>query len=659
MIRKIFLLMIWVQIFANDIDTLRLEEDLQEVSTIATKSKLNVAQTPAVVSVLHSSELKKLGITTLYEALSVVPGVELSMGTAGAKQLNMRGSVSFIRDRLKLMIDGVSINSELIGGGYFYLDMPLDLIERIEVIRGPASVLYGSMAHVGVINVITKNSLHKERLLSYTQSSEGFKSGSFVQNLQLNELDIGIDGYFNKNDKSRSYHNYSTLNAIQRDFTSYEDYTDKSLGLNLRYKELSFKSRFLEHRTQNFYGYGDWPIVQDPKKIKINSFFGELEYKPKITATTSLDMKVGMKQYNYRGTARYVPYSVMPATYPYDLLGKGMYKERVLYSDISLLHKTAHNELLMGVYGARADEIKTDYKVNNPAQSEAITIAKTNIKKDIAREQYAFYLNDIYAFSQSISFDFGVRYDYYSDTDAAIAPKIGVMYAYDDKQNYKLLYQRSFRAPSFLEMYGRAAPYFGKEDLQSETIDTIEFVYHRQSGFNSWLNLNLYYSKMSDFIDRDNNFHFFNADDIYSYGMEIELKYPLDATTTLQANYSYVDTEDSYGETKPLISKELANLMLFKQFTANFESGTRLQYIGSKKRESADIRDEIGSKVLLDQTFTYRYKSFTLTAAIKDILNQKVVYPSKLGVAPTTGTYEDDFVRDGRTFWFNLIWKMP
>ena len=100
-------------------------------------------------------------------------------------------------------------------------------------------------------------------------------------------------------------------------------------------------------------------------------------------------------------------------------------------------------------------------------------------------------------------------------------------------------------------------------------------------------------------------------------------------------------------------------MMLFKQFTANFESGTRLQYIGSKERERADMRDKIGSKVLLNQTFTYRYKSFTLTAAIKDIFNQKVVYPSKLGVAPTTGTYEDDFVRDGRTFWFNLTWKMP
>ena len=95
---------------AND-DMLNLMEELTKASEISTKTKLNINKTPAVVSVLHASELQKLGFTSLYEALEATPGVEISMGIGGGKQINMRGNKSLVTDKLKFMIDGVSINA--------------------------------------------------------------------------------------------------------------------------------------------------------------------------------------------------------------------------------------------------------------------------------------------------------------------------------------------------------------------------------------------------------------------------------------------------------------------------------------------------------------------------------------------------------------------
>ncbi len=661
MIKTIFLLLYAVFVNANaTFDDFNLTQDLQDVSQIATKSKLNISQTPSVVSVLHPKELKKLGITTLYEALSTVPGIELSMGTAGAKQINMRGNKSFIRDKIKLMIDGVGINSELVGGGYFYLDMPIDLIERIEIIRGPASALYGSLAHVGVINVITKSLHPSEHLVSYTRSSKNFQNLTFAQSAKQNNMHIALDGYFNNNKNSRTYKNYSLI-TTQDKFTSYENYTDKSLGLNITYDALSFKSRWLEHNTQNYYGYGDWPISHDPKKIKTKSFFSELAYAPKINNDLSFNLKAGLKLYQFGGVSRYIPYSIMPTPpFPqYDLLGGGIYKERTLYSEDTLLYKTQLNEFLLGIYVAKSDETDTDYKVNNPTLSENINIEVNNIAKDIQRKQYALYFNDIYPLMPRITLDAGARYDYYSDSDAGFSAKLALLYAYDEVQNYKLLYHRSFRVPSFLELYGSASPYFGNKNLDSEIIDTVELVYHRQNSFNDWINVNLYYSNMSNFIGRDNSFHFYNAEDISSYGAEFEMKYSLAATMNLQANYSYTNMQYINNTKMPFISSHLANIMLLKHFTADLESGTRIRYVGAKQRESADTREKIKAKVFVDQTFTYSYKMLTLTASVKNIFNATAVYPSKLGDGVTTGTYLEDFQRDGRTFWFNVEWNLP
>ena len=169
-------------LFANE--NLDLENDflnsLDEVSEIATKTKLNIDDTPSFVSVLNSEKLKKLGVNNVFEALNLVPGVQLKKESSGVPIVTFRGVTQ--KSEVKLMVDGVTINNSYRGSIYYYLDFPIEMIKRIEVIRGAGSILYGSGAISGVINIITNSAdkSAKNNVFISTGTYSDYKGGALV-----------------------------------------------------------------------------------------------------------------------------------------------------------------------------------------------------------------------------------------------------------------------------------------------------------------------------------------------------------------------------------------------------------------------------------------------------------------------------------------------
>ncbi|MBN2816700.1 MAG: TonB-dependent receptor [Campylobacterales bacterium] len=644
-------------------DTLNLLDDLNNASKISTKTKLNINKTPAVVSVLHSDALQKLGITSLYEALETVPGIEISMGIGGAKQINMRGNKSIVTDKLKFMVDGITINSELSGSNHFYLNMPIENIERIEIIRGPASALYGSYAHIGVINVITKAATHKKSTLFMRASNEGVTTAGFTQHLNTQESTFALSGSFVMNDKTREYANY-TLLPNNAPFYSYEDFDVKSVGAIFSYKDFSITSKFLEEKTQNYFGYGAWPIINEPYSMTHTSFVNEAEYTPQVSQELDLDLKLGYKEYSMKGKSRVVPYSVLIPSSE-DFISEGTYKEKTLYSDLSLNYHYANNKLTFGTYLSRIKVDNPLYKQNTllpvlapiPQEEPTIYIPGGGLIEHITREQFALYLNDIITLSSEWIANLGVRYDNYSDADSALSPKLSVLYMPDEKQSYKLMYQNSFRVPTFVESYGSIVPFIGDQNLQSETIDTLEFAYTYEQDFQRWLNVNFFYTKTENFVYRDTNFQLKNGPRSHAYGAELEFKFPLYQHTILQANYSYVYSVNEHGNETPLIANNLANAMLFYQISKDWHTGSKIRYVGERTRELGDVRDPLKAYITFDQTLSYSYKELLIQASIKNIFNEDIRFIAAGGNDVSSGSYLDDLEQTGRSFWLTLEWK--
>ena len=650
------LLLTSLTLFASE-DILNLAEDLNDASNITAKTKLNINNSPAIVSVLHSSELQKLGITDVFGALETVPGIEVSMGIAGSKQINMRGNKSLVTDKLKFMIDGVSINAELSGSNSFYLNMPIENVERIEIIRGPASTLYGSFAHIGVINIITKLASKKRNTLFVRGSSARLNTTGFTQHIDGESVQVALSGSLIDNSKQREYTNYSLLPG--QTFESYEDFRDKSLAMKVDlFNDFSIVSRYLEHTTQNYYGYGAWPIASDPKELVHTSLINEFLYAPTLAHNLKLEFKLGYKTYQMKGQSRLVPYSLYSPNL-YDLVGDGDYKEHTYYTDIALHYEFSSHKLIVGTYLSQTAVDHTQYFLSDKTVSETPTnpVSGGGLKDDIERKQYALYLNDIYTINDAFTLNLGGRYDHFSDADASFNPKLSLLYGYDEKQSYKFMYQHSFRAPSFVELYGSEKPFIGSEDLKSETIDTYELAFRYQSSFESWFGINFFYSDMQDFIYRDTNFNLRNGKDTSSYGAELEFKTPLNERATLQANYSYIYNEDQDDEAVPLIANHLANLMFSYKISSHWHAGTKVRYVGKRAREEGDSRDDLDAYTTFDQTITYSLKAFTLQATLKNIFDADVRYPAPVGNNSTTGTYLDDLEQDGPVVWLSAKWN--
>ncbi len=137
-----------------------LESQLNEMVVSSTKVAQRATQAPAVITVIKADEIQARGYTSLADLLRSVPGFH-SIYDFTTHNVGIRGVSGGVRasgNVLKLMIDGQAVSFRPSTGNFFGEELiPLSVVERVEVIRGPASALYGANAFLGVINVITRS----------------------------------------------------------------------------------------------------------------------------------------------------------------------------------------------------------------------------------------------------------------------------------------------------------------------------------------------------------------------------------------------------------------------------------------------------------------------------------------------------------------------
>ncbi|ADC61594.1 TonB-dependent receptor plug domain-containing protein [Allochromatium vinosum] len=126
---------------------------LDEATELATKNRINVDYVPGIMTVLDRAEMLALGVRTVADALTLIPGVLVERNGTGEMTLSIRGQGNST-GTVKVLIDSVSMNTSD-GAVLIFDEMPVEQVERIEVIRGPGSALYGEFAFSGVVNIVT------------------------------------------------------------------------------------------------------------------------------------------------------------------------------------------------------------------------------------------------------------------------------------------------------------------------------------------------------------------------------------------------------------------------------------------------------------------------------------------------------------------------
>jgi outer membrane receptor for ferrienterochelin and colicin len=289
----------------TDIDQLPIEALLNIPTTVASTKATRLRESPGVLTVLTQAELERMGVRDLTDVLHLVPGFEMATDVSGGVGVGFRGNWGH-EGKVLLLWDGVEMNETLYYTTVFGHHFPMNDIDRIEIIRGPGSVIYGGAAELAVINVVTTNGATRRSVGAYgsvgsttttlSRVNGGISYGQAINGGLFDGLDLTADVYAGHGIRSDARYTAVCLEGSR--CPSYDmsqasnlDPTFVNLGARLR----GFEARFVfdGYRTTQQDGYSD--ILDRPYAMDFPAWFLNLKYNFKplenLTITPRLELK--------------------------------------------------------------------------------------------------------------------------------------------------------------------------------------------------------------------------------------------------------------------------------------------------------------------------------------------------------------------------------
>ncbi len=651
-------------------------DELQTYEKTATQTKKNEHYQPYIVSVLEGETIMKLGFVTLEDALGIIPGIDISSDNLDYKSATFRGSNPIAFGQSKLFIDGVLVNNVYFDGYSEYLDMPVELIKRIEVIRGPGNEGNEVASYAGSINIITyAEDLSESGLVFAKIGSDKFRSGGFRKGYIKEDFSLFTDFSYQEHDKniySNSDAFRSGIYNLQTPFYTIDNSSlsasadvplwlkNYSLGLSMHYKDLSFKGRIYQYQHGASFGF-NYSIPQDNDSLKFPNHYGEFAYtkefdKVKVVA------KIGMKYNSIESEAKLAPNGLtlpqisnptQTVVFPDGMYGVHEAKQRSFYHGVDIFHDgIEHHQISAGYYLSKIDTTKVISKITNLDTGIGFvdyTDTLPFFDKDASRETYILTLADKYDYSDVLQLLSSVSYENNTHINAQINPKFSLVYHTKKDNIFKMLYATSHRTPSWQELYtlnNRAR--VGNKDLEAERIHTFEGAYIKHFSHDSFVQATLFYLINQNQIHNiAKNNQYVNSDkDNHLYGAEVEYKGKLTPDDSIYLNLSYINGQNSYDQTLSQVSHLLLKGYYIYNLQENLSLSTVVKYSTPKHRLSYDNRDDVAGHTTIDSTLSfYNYSDkYRVSFGIKNILDKDLSYISK------PYTYEEDYPISGRSF---------
>lgn len=656
-------------------------QELERFTQAATRTKVNEPYQPYIITVLEGKKLERLGVSTLGEALELIPGADIATDLLDIKTPIFRGSNPVAFGQVKLLIDGMLANDTFIDGFASYLYMPVENIKRIEVTRGPGSRTDGINAYAGSIEVITYAEEIGEplnRVFAKTGSND-LRVGGFSSSFSEGKLNVHADGYYQKDNKTLftgpdalatgAYNFQLPLYSI--DNTSLAQSADAplqtssySLGLQLDYEAFSLKARGTEFEHGSAYGInGMLPRKDD--RIELPSFLLELGWDEDF-GELEVSVKAGMKYDSFKSDAMLAPAGFeLPSlsdplnqstTYTNGFYGEHEAKQRTFYQSTYLKYKGIQDhKITIGYRLSREDTYDVVTQTTDRDSGTGITDYTQTLPffdVDADRDTIMFSLQDQVEIGRKLSVLYGINIEDTSLSQTQYDPRVSLVYQSDMHRIYKAIYSHSHRNPSWQELYTlNNSARMGNTDLDPETVDAFELAMIQKFNGTSYVQADVFYLINKDQIDKNNATHtYLNSNNTDIYGLELELNTQISSHDELYASYSYVDGSDDDGNSLANVAQHLAKASYIYNFTAALSAGTILKYVGDKSRVEGDFRSDTPSYLTADISARYNNlpHQFSLTFSVKNLADANIVYPSE------PNTYINDYPQDGRTFLFSL-----
>ena len=621
----------------------------------ASRIEQKTTEAPSSVTIIAAEDIQKHGYRTLADVLGSVQGFNISYDR-NYSFVGVRGvSLGDFNDRILLLVDGHRVNNDYNDGAFIDTAFPLDidLIDRVEIIRGPGSAIYGNNAFFAVINVITRQGKQVNGIEASGEygAFDTYKARlsygkSFTNGMQMLLSGTYYDSAGQENLFYREFDTPAQNNGVAHNMDA--DTYASAFG-SMGYGDLTLSGAYNRREKVNPTAQFTLTTFNDPRLRTIDErSYVDLKYAHSFPALVDVTAQVFYDRYKHK------------IGYPQSLLENN----EVVFSSFSTerdfgewwgaelqLNKRLWDRHVLTLGAEYRDDFLQDSQVSVQNEPDQGSYTRTN------RQSYGVYAQGDFEVLTNLHLTGGVRYDQYGDFPGTANPRLALIYHPFTTSTVKAIYGTAFRAPSFYELTT------SDHALKPEKITGYELVYEQEIGRHLRSSLSGFYNQMDDLlVFSSGSFTNFNAD---TKGLELAVEGSWASGVRTRASYSFQETRNSsvgwampdspehlfkFNISAPLIPDKVFAGLEF-QYTSNRKS--LLNTTDSTGQPITVQGEEAGGFGIINFTIFSQniLKNLEASVSIYNLLDRRYVDPaSQFHVQDVIG-------QDGRSFRLKLTYR--
>lgn len=634
----------------DDLDGIAIEDLLSLPLDATAKHGETSSETAASVTIVTADEIQRYGYRTLADLFAAVPGVFVT-DDRDAVRLGIRGfsPSSDLYSRVLLMLNGTALNENIWGapGVGTTLGLSLDGVERVEIVRGPGSALYGTGALFAVVNVTTKTGRAVDGLRwSADVGSFGTRTARATYGKPFgNGLDLALAGQWGRSEGQDLYYPEFDRQETNRGVAEGLDWDDH-YGLTARatYGSFSLQGHLSSQESGNPTAYYGSDFNDDRTRGRVDLGLAELRYERQLEPGRRLMLRGYVNDY----------------TADNDFLISDRLRTETALGDWwggEFRYTWATHSRHVLIVGAGYQDSRGDFQ-------EIDVGRRVHVEGGDSFHIQSAYLQDELQLTDGLSLTLGLRHDRYSTIGSTTTPRAAVVYHPSGSSTLKLLYGDAFRAASIYEstfaVPGEAKP---NPDLDPERVRTLEAVWEQRLAPSIHAVMSLYDYRMDDLIGLTTDLEdlldqYDNILGVEGRGLEVGLTLRRRSGLHGYASYGLQETQDAASGRRLTNSPtHLAKAGLSGTLTRHLTAAVSMRYESGRRTLFATDTD---AHVLTDARVGLRLppagppslrphlRSMTLSLAVRNLFDVACATPGSIGHRQV------EIPQNGRTFVLRL-----